>query len=107
ELPVALQRVAELDHLAHLRAVGIGQAGLVTEGEEERRAVSRVGDRVAPLDTVHLHDSATGMRASCRDVDRVFAARSLDDPEPADDLLALGERAVADDWLAVVQSDAR
>src|SRR3989449_5999316 len=47
------------------------------------------------------------MGAAAGDLDRLLAAGGLDDPESADDLLALGERPVAHERPAVAHPDAR
>src|SRR5881409_828140 len=47
------------------------------------------------------------MGAAAGDLDRLLAAGDLDDPESANDLLALGERPVAHERLAVAHPDAR
>src|SRR5438128_8763308 len=47
------------------------------------------------------------MGAAAGDLDRLLAAGGLDDPESANDLLALGERPVAHERLAVAHPDAR
>ncbi len=56
---------------------------------------------------MHLDRPVARMRGRSRDLDRFLAARGLDDPESADDLLALGERPVAHERLAVAHPDTR
>src|SRR4030095_3689773 len=49
-----LERFAEGDHLAQLRPVGIGEPGRDAKGQQERRALFGVGERVPALHAMHL-----------------------------------------------------
>ena len=83
------------------------EAGLRAEGVQERRALPGIRGRHPELEGTNLDDAVARVGAAPRDPDRLLAARGVDDPEAAEQLLALGERAVGYERLAAAHADAR
>ena len=65
----------------------------------------RILVRRSAADGVHLDGAVARVRAAARDLDRLLAARDVDDPESADDFLGLGEGSVAHERLPAAHAD--
>jgi hypothetical protein len=89
--------------LAHRRAIGL--EGDAFDVEPEPCTVRLDLQRSVPPEWPHFDRPVLGSGVPGRDLNRLVQAAALDDVEPADYLLGLGERTISDDRLPVADAD--